>query len=105
VKQRKAVVGVRCPSCDGAMRLRLPKEKGKNAALSCIKYPECRGQRWFDEGSVLQEPKAPDEMGPACIKCGKRTVKRMAKSGNYYLACPGWRADKTGCDAALVWLK
>lgn len=104
-KQRKALVGVRCPSCEGAMRLRLPKEKGKNAFLSCIRYPECRGQRWFDEGGVLQEPKAPDETGPACLKCGKRTVKRMAKSGNYFLACPGWRADKTGCDAAIVWLK
>lgn len=110
-KQRKALIETQCPSCAGALRLRLPLEKGKNAWLSCVRYPECRGGLRFDEKSVLQAPERKsggaqsEESGPACEACGKPTVKKMAKSGNYFLACTGWRKDGTGCAAPLVWLK
>src|SRR4051812_18347246 len=41
-KQRKALLQTPCQTCGGAMRLRLPKEKGKHAFLSCVRYPDCR---------------------------------------------------------------
>ena len=104
-KQRKALSQTRCDSCGGAMRLRLPKEKGKSASLSCARYPECRGVRWFDEKGVLAEAKAVAEGGEPCKECGAPTVKRGPfKNDSYFWGCTGWKSDKSGCNAAPVWI-
>jgi ssDNA-binding Zn-finger/Zn-ribbon topoisomerase 1 len=87
------------------MRLRLPKEKGKNAFLSCVRYPDCRGARWFDEKGALEEPRAAPEQGPPCAVCQTPTIKRgPASSGSYFWSCPRWRSDGTGCNAKPVWI-
>ncbi|MBA3239806.1 MAG: topoisomerase DNA-binding C4 zinc finger domain-containing protein, partial [Acidobacteria bacterium] len=104
-KQRKAMQQTRCPSCEGAMRLRLPKEKGKNAFLSCVRFPECRGARWFDEKGTLEEPRPAPIQGPPCAQCGTPTLKRgPASSGSYFWSCPRWRSDGTGCNSKPVWI-
>jgi ssDNA-binding Zn-finger/Zn-ribbon topoisomerase 1 len=104
-KQRKALARTRCDSCGGAMRLRLPKEKGKSASLSCARYPECRGVRWFDEKGALAEAKAAAEGGAPCKECGAPTVKRGPfKNDSYFWGCTGWKSDKSGCNAAPVWI-
>jgi len=104
-KQRKALAETPCPLCDGAMRFRLPKEKGKAASLSCSNYRECRGVRWFDDKSVLEPAAPPLEQGPPCALCQAPTVKRgPAKSGNYFWSCTAWRRDGTGCKAPPVWI-
>jgi len=89
------------------MRLRLPKEKGKRAFLSCVKYPECAGRRWFDETGNLEEPLASIalEAGPKCPQCKTPTIKPgPASSGNYFWSCPRWRSDGSGCDAKPIWI-
>ena len=58
------------------MRLRLPKEKGKNAFLSCVRYPDCRGARWFDDKGALEEPRPAPETGPPCALCKTPMLKR-----------------------------
>ena len=104
-KQRKALVQTKCPTCGGAMRLRLPREKGKRALLSCLRYPECRGARWFDEQGALEEPKPAPETGPPCPECKTPMLKRgPASSGNYFWSCPRWRSDGTGCNSKPVWI-
>ena len=105
-KQRKAMVTTKCPECGGALRLRLPREKGKQASLSCVRYPECRGARWFDEKGALEEPQAaPAQTEMLCLKCGKPLLKRQAKtSGKFFLSCSGWRSDGSGCNAPTIWL-
>jgi DNA topoisomerase III len=103
-KQRKAMVESACPDCGAAMRFRLPKEKGKSAYLSCTRYSDCKGIRWFDSENVLQAPKSALEQGPPCVKCGGKTIKRIAKSGNYFLTCTSWKKDGSGCNAEIVWL-
>jgi DNA topoisomerase III len=104
-KQRKALLQTACPTCGGAMRLRLPKEKGKRAFLSCVRYPDCRGARWFDEKGALEEPRPAPEQGPPCAVCQTPTVKRgPASSGSYFWSCPRWRSDGTGCNAKPVWI-
>jgi DNA topoisomerase-3 len=104
-KQRKALVETSCSLCGAGMRLRLPKEKGKPAALTCSNFPACRGVRWFDAKSTLEPPGEAPEQGPPCALCNAPTVKRgPAKSGNYFWSCTGWRRDGTGCSAPPVWI-
>ena len=104
-KQRKALAQTRCPACNGAVRLRLPKEKGKNAWLSCVRYPDCRGTRGFDEKGNLQEPRPAPIAGPPCPECKTPMLKRgPASSGNYFWSCPRWRSDGSGCNSKPVWI-
>jgi DNA topoisomerase III len=104
-KQRKALAETPCPACGAAMRFRLPKEKGKPAALVCSNSRECRGVRWFDEKGLLEPARPPAEQGPPCATCGAPTAKRgPAKSGNYFWSCTAWRRDGTGCAAPPVWI-
>jgi DNA topoisomerase-3 len=104
-KQRKAMLGATCHICQGAMRLRLPKERGKKISLVCVKKPQCQGVRWFDRHNVLEEPSAPTETGPPCTLCKSPTVKRgPASSGNYFWSCPQWRSDGSGCNSKPVWI-
>ncbi|MCA1621567.1 MAG: DNA topoisomerase 3 [Acidobacteria bacterium] len=104
-KQRKALLQTACQACGGAMRLRLPKEKGKHAFLSCVRFPECRGARWFDERGALEEPRPAPETGPPCALCDTPTLKRgPTSSGSYFWSCPRWRSDGTGCNSKPVWI-
>jgi DNA topoisomerase-3 len=104
-KQRKALVETPCPVCGAALRLRLSKEKGRPASLTCSRYPECRGARRFDAKSALEPPGEAPETGPPCAVCGAPTAKRgPAKSGNYFWSCTAWRRDGTGCSAPPVWI-
>ncbi len=104
-KQRKALVQTPCPTCNGAMRLRLPREKGKRAMLSCLRYPDCRGARWFDDKGNLEEPRPAPVAGPPCAECKTPMLKRgPASSGNYFWSCPRWRSDGTGCNSKPVWI-
>ncbi|MCA1592057.1 MAG: DNA topoisomerase 3 [Acidobacteria bacterium] len=104
-RQRKAMLQTACHVCGGAMRLRLPKEKGRKVSLSCVRYPACRGARWFDEKGALEEPSAPAEAGPPCALCQTPMLKRgPASSGNYFWSCPRWRSDGTGCNSKPVWI-
>lgn len=51
-KQRKALVESRCPNCQGATKLHLPKEKDRSPVLLCLNYNECKGVvRLEDAGS------------------------------------------------------
>ena len=111
-KQAKALISNKCPNCNGALRLYLPKEKGKSPALFCIK-DGCKGALWFNDKGGLNAPKsdsdnakAKEEMGAPCQKCGKATVKKgpfKSKKGkqSYFWACTGY---KTGCDAQPNWI-
>ncbi|MET0624109.1 MAG: DNA topoisomerase III [Pyrinomonadaceae bacterium] len=104
-KQRKALVQTACQTCGGAMRLRLPKEKGKHAFLSCVRFPECRGARWFDDKGALEEPRPEPETGPPCALCNTPTLKRgPTSSGSYFWSCPRWRSDGSGCNSKPVWI-
>lgn len=114
---RKALLQTACDVCQSAMRLRLPKEQGKRAYLSCVKYPDCTGRRWFNDKGELEaapvitskavnvESAAQIETGPKCATCGTATVKRgPASSGNYFWSCPRWRSDGTGCTSKPLWI-
>ncbi|HEX7955892.1 MAG TPA: DNA topoisomerase, partial [Pyrinomonadaceae bacterium] len=104
-KQRKALLQTPCQACGGAMRLRLPKEKGKHAFLSCVRYPDCRGARWFDEKGALEEPRPAPETGPPCALCETPMLKRGPTSaGSYFWSCPRWRSDGSGCNSKPVWI-
>ena len=103
-KQRKALLSTPCHACGGAMRLRLPKEKTRRAALACVNE-KCRAGRWFDEAGELAEEVPAQESGPPCAACQTPTVKRgPASSGNYFWSCPRWRSDGSGCNAKPVWI-
>lgn len=103
-KQRKALLATNCHACGGAMRLRLPKEKGRRAALACVKEG-CRAVRWFDEAGALTEPAPAGEAGPPCVVCRTPTVKRgPASTGSYFWSCPRWRSDGSGCNSKPVWI-
>ncbi|MDX6269182.1 MAG: hypothetical protein QOD28_405, partial [Acidobacteriota bacterium] len=40
-----------------------------------------------------------------CKECGAPTVKRGPfKNDSYVLCCTRWKSDKSGCNAAPVWL-
>lgn len=104
-KQRKLLSQTKCAVCGGAMRLRLPREKGKRASLSCARYPECRGVRWFDERGALEEAQAPPEAGAPCELCGAPTVKRGPfRNDSYFWGCTRWKSDGQGCNAKPVWI-
>ncbi|MBV8855941.1 MAG: DNA topoisomerase 3 [Acidobacteria bacterium] len=104
-KQRKALLQTPCQTCGGAMRLRLPKEKGKRAFLSCVRYPDCRGARWFDDKGALEEPRPEPEAGPPCLLCKTPMLKRGPTSaGSFFWSCPRWRSDGSGCNARPVWI-
>ncbi len=104
-KQRKALLQTPCQTCGGAMRLRLPREKGKRAFLSCARYPDCRGARWFDEKGALEEPRPEPEQGPPCLVCKTPMLKRGPTSaGSFFWSCPRWRSDGSGCNAKPVWI-
>ena len=103
-KQRKALAGTRCHACGGAMRLRLPKEKGRRASLACVQA-SCRAVRWLDESGSPAEEAPALETGPPCAVCKTPTVKRgPASSGNYFWSCPRWRSDGSGCNAKPLWI-
>ena len=103
-KQRKALVGTRCHACGGAMRLRLPKEKGGRASLACVQA-SCRAVRWLDESGSPAEEVPALETGPPCAICKTPTVKRgPASSGSYFWSCPRWRSDGSGCNAKPIWI-
>ncbi len=104
-KQRKALLQTSCQTCGGAMRLRLPREKGRHAFLSCVRYPECRGARWFDEKGALEEPRPAPETGPPCPLCETPMLKRgPTSSGSHFWSCPRWRSDGSGCNSKPVWI-
>jgi DNA topoisomerase III len=104
-KQRKALSQTACQTCGGAMRLRLPKEKGKRAFLSCLRFPDCRGARWFDDKGALEEPRPEPETGPPCALCNTPMLKRGPTSaGSHFWSCPRWRSDGSGCNAKPVWI-
>jgi DNA topoisomerase-3 len=104
-KQRKAMQETRCPVCQGAMRLRRPKEKARKVALSCCKYPHCQGVRWFNGKGTLEEVRIQHETGPPCPECGMLTVKRgPASTGLYFWSCARWRSDGSGCHAKPIWI-
>ena len=103
-RQRKALAGTACHACGGAMRLRLPKDKGKRASLACVKE-SCRAVRRLDEAGAPAEEVPARETGPPCEVCQTPTVKRgPASSGNYFWSCPRWRSDGSGCNAKPVWI-
>lgn len=103
--QRKALQKTKCPVCQGVMRLRLPKEKGRKVALSCCKYPHCQGVYWFNGKGPLEEVRAQPETGPPCPECGTPTVKRgPARTGHYFWSCSRWRSDGSGCHAKPIWI-
>lgn len=105
-KQRKTLFETKCAACGGAMRLRLPREKGRRASLACAGYPDCQSVRWFDDGGALEEARPAPERGPECAQCGTPTVKRgPASTGNFFWSCPRWRSDGTGCNAKPLWIK
>jgi DNA topoisomerase III len=104
-KQRKAMLQTICHICRSAMRLRLPKEKGKKVSLVCVRKPQCQGVRWFNQQNALEEPTAPTEAGPPCVLCKTPTLKRgPASSGNYFWSCPNWRSDGSGCNSKPIWI-
>ncbi len=104
-KQRKAMQETTCPVCQGAMRLRRPKEKTRKVALSCCKYPHCQGVRWFNGKGALEEVRARPETGPPCPECGTPTVKRgPARTGHSFWSCARWRSDGSGCHASPIWI-
>ena len=104
-KQRKAMQKTTCPVCQGAMRLRLPKEKGRKVALSCCNSPDCQGVRWFNSTGTLEAVRALPEAGPHCPECGTLTVKRgPASTGRYFWSCSRWRRDGSGCHAKPIWI-
>jgi DNA topoisomerase-3 len=104
-KQRKAMLRTTCHICHGAMRFRLPKEKGKKVSLVCASKSHCQGVRWFNQQNELEEPTAPAETGPPCGICKSPTIKRgPASSGNYFWSCPKWRSDGSGCNSKPIWI-
>ncbi len=104
-KQRKAMQTTKCPVCQGAMRLRLPKEKGKKVALACCNSPHCQGVRWFNAKGTLEEVRALPETGPPCPECGTPTVKRgPTRTGHSFWSCARWRRDGSGCHATPIWI-
>lgn len=103
--QRKALLETRCPQCKGAMRLRLPKEKGRAPALICVNYPVCQGVVKLDEKGKPATAQSVAEYGPTCRECGAPTVKRGPFSNNsYFWGCTKWKSDNTGCKAKPVWI-
>ena len=104
-RQRKALQETRCPICQGAMRLHLPKEKTRKASLSCCTYPNCQGRRWFDAKGTLEQVRTLPETGPPCPTCGTPTVQRGPTStGKVFWSCPRWRRDGSGCHATPIWI-
>ena len=104
-KQRKALQETTCPVCQGAMRLRRPKEKARQVALSCCKYPHCQGVRWFTGKGTLEEVHVRPETGPPCPECGTPTVKRgPTRTGHSFWSCARWRSDGSGCHAKPIWI-
>jgi DNA topoisomerase-3 len=53
-KQRKALLATTCQACGGAMRLRIPNERGRRTSLECTRSG-CRAVRWFDDEGGLVE--------------------------------------------------
>jgi len=106
-KQRKAMSKTACHLCEAAMRFRAAKEKGKKASLSCSRYPECHGVRWFDEKGDLSEPVVTEvKNGPPCALCGSPTTLRGPFANeSYFWGCVKYRPDKSGCNAAPVWVR
>jgi DNA topoisomerase-3 len=104
-KQRKAMQKTKCPVCQGAMRLRLPKEQGKKVALACCHSPHCQGVYWFNDQGTLEKMRARPETGPPCPACGTPTVKRgPTRTGQDFWSCPRWRRDGSGCHARPIWI-
>ena len=104
-RQRKALQEIRCPICQGAMRLRLPKDKARRTSLSCCAYPNCQGVRWFDGKGSLEKVLTLPETGPPCPTCSTPTVKRGPTSaGHTFWSCPRWRRDGSGCHSTPIWI-
>ena len=103
--QRRALLETRCPSCQGAMRLRLPKEQGRQASLSCCAYPACQGLCWFNGKGTLEKVRTAPETGPPCPTCETPTVQRGPTSaGHLFWSCPRWRRDGSGCQSTPIWI-
>lgn len=51
-KQRKALIESRCPNCNGATKLHIPKEKDKLPVLLCLNYNQCKGVVRLDETNI-----------------------------------------------------
>lgn len=75
--------GVLCPTCGGAMIIKLAKN-GK--FLSCARFPECTGARKID-GTELAGPK---ETGEACPDCKDgKLIERDGRFGRF-IACSNY---------------
>lgn len=113
-KNQQKSLSTKCPNCQGAMRLRLPKEKDHNAVLLCLNYKECHGIRYFNDKGGLEGAKSaslkqtPQESGPDCQACGSPTVKRgpfKSKRGDsYFWGCSKWKPNNAGCKGEPVWI-
>ena len=110
--ERKALVQGRCPNCQGAMRLRLPKDKDQQAVLLCLNYSNpdkpCKGVAHFDEKGAIVAAQLQRESGSPCKTCGATTVKRgpfKTKNGDsYFWGCSKWKPNNAGCNAPTVWV-
>lgn len=106
--QRKGISQTRCPNCQGAMRLRLPKEKDQKAVLLCLNYSQCKGVAHFDEKGSITTTQAKVETGPPCKTCGAPTIKRgpfKTKNGDsYFWGCSKWKPNNAGCNAQPNWI-
>jgi ssDNA-binding Zn-finger/Zn-ribbon topoisomerase 1 len=104
-KQRKAQQETKCPVCQGAMRLRLPKAQGKKVALACCNSPHCQGVYWVNGTGTLEKVRARPETGPPCPECGMPTVKRgPSRTGHDFWSRVWWRSDSSGCHATPIWI-
>jgi DNA topoisomerase III len=53
-KQLDGIIGTPCPECGGVMRLRHAKNERKTAYLGCVRFPECKGVKFFEDGAKRQ---------------------------------------------------
>ena len=87
-RQRKALQETTCPVCQGAMRLRLPQEKGKQPLLSCCDYPHCQGVRWFNGTGTLEEVQGCLRRGRPARSVGHRPSSVVRPSRARLLVLP-----------------
>jgi len=90
-KQRKTLVEARCPNCQGATKLHLPKEKDRLPVMLCLNYNECKGIVRLDElnnNGVSVSDKSANNQGNVSNKQGTTSNKpinassKQADAGN-----------------------